>query len=161
MIIFIECIILCLMFTAMVAIMMKNPIATLYNYPPKIQERVKSLEQYKGKIPTNKNKVVTKSLVALFIIILFSLILRYINGYTTFIEGFGYSLLIWTVVNVYDAVVMDIIWFCHSKKVIIEGTEDMKNEYHNYMFHIKQSLIGMIIGSVVCVFIGLVLHFIL
>ena len=161
MIIFVECIILCLIFTAMVALMMNNPIATLYNYPPKIQERVKSLKQYKDKIPTNKNKFVTKSLAALFIVILFSLILRYINGYTTFVEGFGYSFFIWSVVNVYDAVVMDIIWFCHSKKVILEGTEDMIKEYHDYMFHIKQSLIGMIIGSVVCIFIGIVIHFIL
>jgi len=161
MIIFIECIILCLVFTVMVAIMMKNPIATLYNYPPKIQERVKSLEEYKDKIPTKKNKIVTKSLVAVFIVILFSLILRYINGYTTFIEGFGYSFLIWTVVNIYDAVFMDIIWFCHSKRVIIAGTEDMEKEYHDYMYHIKQSLIGMIIGSVVCVLIGIVIHFIL
>lgn len=161
MIIFIECIILCLIFTMMVAMMMKNPIATLYNYPPKIQERVKSLKQYKDKIPTNKNKVVTKSLVALFIVILFSLILRCINGYTTFLEGFGYSFIIWTIVNIYDAVFMDIIWFCHSKKVIIEGTEDMVEEYHDYMFHIKQSLIGMVIGASVCILIGLVIHFVL
>lgn len=161
MIIFIECIVLCFVFTCMVAIMMKNPIATLYNYPPKIQERVKSLSQYKDKIPTNKNKVVTKSLVSLCILILFSLILRYVNGYTTFVEGFGYSLIIWTSVNIYDAIFMDIVWFCHSKKVIIEGTEDMIKEYHDYWYHIKQSLIGMVIGSIVCIFIGLIIQFVL
>ena len=161
MIIFVECVILCLIFTGSVAMMMKNPIATIYNYPPKIQERVKSLKQYKDKIPTNENKVTTKSLVALFIVILFSLILRYINGYTTFLQGFGYSFLIWTVVNVYDMVFMDIVWFCHSKKVIIKGTEDMTKEYHDYMFHIKQSLIGMMIGASVCILIGLVIQFVL
>ena len=42
MIIVIECIVLCALFTLMVYIMSKNPIATLYNYPPKVQERVKS-----------------------------------------------------------------------------------------------------------------------
>lgn len=161
MIIFIECLILCLVFTGMVCIMMRNPIATLYNYPPKIQERVKSLEQYKGKIPTNKNKVWTKSLVALAIVVIFSLILRYINGYTTFKEAFIYSFVIWTIVNIYDAVVMDIIWFCHSKKAVLEGTEDMVKEYHDYMYHIKQSMIGEIIGASVCIIIGLVIHFVL
>ena len=30
--------------------MSREPIKTLYNYPPKIQERVKSLEEYKDKI---------------------------------------------------------------------------------------------------------------
>ena len=42
MIIVIESIILCALFTLMVFIMSRKPINTLYNYPPKIQERVKS-----------------------------------------------------------------------------------------------------------------------
>ena len=46
-IIIIETIILGLLFTIMVYKMSRNPIKELYNYPPKIQERVKSLEQYK------------------------------------------------------------------------------------------------------------------
>lgn len=55
MIVLVECILLCVFFTVMVYIMSRNPIATLYNYPPKIQERVKSIEEYKDKIPTTKN----------------------------------------------------------------------------------------------------------
>jgi len=161
MIIVIECIALCLLFTLMVYIMSRKPIETLYNYPPKIQERVKSMEEYKDKIPTTKNKIVAKSLAAILIVIIVSLILRYINGYTTFIEGFGYSLLIWTIINIYDAVVMDIIWFCHSPEFVFKGTEDMVKEYHNYWFHIKESLKGEVIGAIVCVVIGLVIQFVL
>lgn len=161
MIIFIECIVLCLVFTLMVCIMAKNPIATLYNYPPKIQERVKSLDEYKDKIPTNKNKILAKSLASVLIIVIVSLILRYINGYTTFREAFINSFIIWTVVNVYDVVVMDIIWFCHDKRFRFKGTEDMEKEYKNYMFHIKGSLFGEIIGLVICVITGLIIHFII
>lgn len=161
MIILIECVVLCAIFTLFVYIMSRNPIATLYNYPPKIQERVKSLEEYKDKIPTTQNKFVAKSFAAISIVIIVSLILRYINGYTTFTEGFGYSFLIWTIVNIYDAVVMDICWFCHSKEFVFKGTEDMTKEYHDYWFHIKESLIGEIIGGIVCILIGLVIHFLL
>lgn len=161
MVILIECIVLCLVFTLMVCIMARNPIATLYNYPPKIQERVKSLDEYKDKIPTNKNKVVAKTFAALMIVIIVSLILRYVNGYTTFREAFFASVIIWTVVNIYDAVVMDIIWFCHDTRFRFKGTEDMEAEYTNYMFHIKESLKGEIIGISVCIIIGLVVHFIL
>ena len=161
MVILIECIVLCLFFTLMVCIMAKNPIATLYNYPPKIQERVKSLEEYRDKIPTNKNKVVAKTFAALMIIIIISLILRYVNGYTTFKEAFFNSAIIWTVVNIYDVVVMDIIWFCHDERFRVKGTEDMEAEYTNYMFHIKEGLKGEIIGISVCIIIGLVLNFIL
>ena len=56
MILVIESIILCVLFTIMVYIMSREPIKTLYNYPPKIQERVKSLDEYKDKIPTQKKQ---------------------------------------------------------------------------------------------------------
>ena len=55
MIILIESVILCAIFTLMVFIMSRKPINTLYNYPPRIQERVKSLDEYKDSIPTQKN----------------------------------------------------------------------------------------------------------
>lgn len=44
MIIVIESAALCLIFTLMVYFMSRDPIKTLYNYPPNIQERVKSLD---------------------------------------------------------------------------------------------------------------------
>ena len=47
MILIIESIARCILFTIMVYIMSRNPIKTLYNYPPKIQERVKTLDEYK------------------------------------------------------------------------------------------------------------------
>lgn len=161
MIVVIECIILCLIFTLMVFMMAKDPIKTLYNYPPKIQERVKSLDMYKDKIPTTGNMLFAKVGVSIFIVILVSLILKYINGYNTFNEAFINGFLIWTIVNTYDAVVMDICWFCQDKRFVFKGTEDMIDEYHNYWFHIKESLIGEVIGLVLCVIIGLVIQFIL
>lgn len=161
MIIFIEIIVLCLFFTLGVCVMAKEPIKTLYNYPPKIQERVKSLDMYKGKIPTTKNMIVTKLLASFIILIIVSLILRYINGCETFLEAFLTGFIIWTSVNVYDCVVMDIIWFCHDKRFIFKGTEDMIDEYHNYFFHIKGSLIGEVIGTVVCLIAALIVNFIL
>lgn len=161
MILIIESIALCILFTIMVYIMSRNPIKTLYNYPPKIQERVKMLDEYKDKIPTQKNKVFAKSVASILIIAIISLILRYVNGYRTFIEGFGYGFLLWTIVNIYDAVVMDIIWFCHDPYFVFKGTEDMVDEYHNYWFHIKGSLIGEVLALVICAIVGLVIQFIL
>lgn len=161
MIIVIESIVLCVIFTIMVYIMSRKPITTLYNYPPKIQERVKSLDRYKDKIPTTQNKIIVKFIASIFIVIIVSLILRYINGYTTFIKGFGYGFLIWSIVNIYDALVIDICWFCHSKEFVLKGTEDMTKEYHNYWFHIKESLKGELIALIVCAIVGLVIQYIL
>ena len=161
MIFVIEAIVLCVLFTLMVFTMAKDPIKTLYNYPPKIQERVKSLPQYQGKIPTQKNKIAAKLGASVLFVIILSLILRYVNGYTTFLEGFGYGFLLWTIVNAWDAIVLDICWFCQDPRFVFPGTEDMVEEYHNYWFHIKGSLIGEGIALVICTVVGLVIQFVL
>ena len=161
MIIFIESIVLCVIFTLMVYAMSREPIKTLYNYPPKIQEKVKTLEEYKDKIPTQKNKIVAKIVASIIFLIIICLILRYINGYTSFKESFGYGFLLWTIVNLYDAIVLDIIWFCHDKHFVFKGTEDMVDEYHNYWFHIKGFFIGEALALIICALAGVIIHFIL
>ena len=50
---------------------------------------------------------------------------------------------------------IDCIWFSHSRRIIIKGTEDMEDEYHNYVYHIKESLKGMVIGIPVCFLTGI------
>ena len=161
MIIVIESIILCLLFTLMVYAMSRDPIKTLYNYPPKIQERVKSLDEFEDKIPTQENKVVAKVLASIIFLIIICFILRYINGYTTFIESFKYGFLLWTIVNLYDAIVLDVIWFCHDKHFVFKGTEDMVEEYKNYWFHIKGFLIGELLALFICTLAGIIIQFIL
>lgn len=94
MILAIESAVLCAAFTLMVYLMSREPIKSLYNYPPKIQERVKSLEEYKDQIPTQKNKLAAKLVACVLFIIVLSLILRYINGYTSFLQAFGYGFLL-------------------------------------------------------------------
>ena len=158
MVLMIEGIILCVVFTLMVFVMSRKPINTLYNYPPKIQERVKSLDEYKDSIPTQKNKIAAKLIACVLFVLVLSLILRYINGYTTFIEAFGYGFLLWTIVNLWDVIVLDIIWFCHDPRFVFKGTEDMVQDYHDYLFHIKGFFIGEALALVICALSGLVVH---
>ena len=161
MIIFIESITLCILFTIMIYFISKEPIKTLYNYPPKIQKRVKSIKEYQDKIPTENNKFSAKITASIIFVIILSLILRYINGYTTFKETFIYGFILWTIVNLYDLIILDIIWFCHDKRFIFKGTEDMVKEYHNYWFHIKGFLIGEILALIICSITGLIITYIL
>ena len=157
----IESAVLCLVFTLMVYLMSRDPLKTVYNYPPKIQERVMSLEEYKDKIPSNENKIVIKLIACIIFLAILAFILKYVNGYDTFIEAFSYGFLLWTIVNLYDAIVLDIIWFCHDKHFVIKGTEDMVEEYHNYAFHLKGFLIGEGLALVICALAGLVVQFVL
>ena len=159
--IIIESILLCIFFTIMVFIMSRDPIKTLYNYPPKVQERVKSLKEYKDLITTKENKLFTKVMASIIFLIIICVVLRYINGYTSFKDSFGYGFLLWTIVNLYDVLVLDIIWFCNDKYFVLKGTEDMVEEYHNYWFHIKGFIIGEILGLIICFISGIIIHFIL
>ena len=161
MIILMESVVLCLIFTLMVFLMSRDPIKTLYNYPPKIQERVQSLDAYKDQIPTQKNKVAAKCIASVLFVIVLSLILRYVNGYTTFLQAFGYGFLLWTVVNLWDVIVLDILWFCHDPHFVFKGTEDMVQAYHDYWFHIKGFFIGEALALIVCALAGLFVQFVL
>ena len=161
MIIAIESIVLCLVFTLMVYFMSREPIKTLYNYPPKIQERVRSLDAYKDQIPTEKNKAAAKIGASILFVIILSLLMRYVNGCTTFVQAFGYGFLLWTIVNLWDVIVLDILWFCHDPRFVFKGTEDMTADYHDYMFHIKGFLIGEVLALAVCALAGLVVQFVL
>ena len=155
-----EGIVLCVLFTIMVFIMSREPIKTLYNYPPKIQERVKSLDEYKDKIPTNENKIGAKLIASIIILIIACVVVRFINKCDTFLDGFITAFVLWSVVNIYDAIVLDCIWFCHDKQFVFKGTEDMTKEYHDYWFHIKGSLIGEFLGLVICLIVGLIVSLI-
>ena len=160
MIVLTESVILCGLFTLMVFIMSRKPINTLYNYPPRIQERVKSLDEYKDSVPTKKNKIAVKLIACILFVVILSLILRFINGYTNFLAAFGFGFLLWTIVNLWDVIVLDIIWFCHDPRFVFKGTEDMVKDYHDYWFHIKGFFIGEVLALVVCALAGLVVHFV-
>ena len=161
MIIVIESVVLCAVFTLMVYLMSREPIKTLYNYPPRIQERVKSLDEYKDRIPTRKNKLAAKLGASVLFVIILSLILCYVNGCTTFLQAFGAGFLLWTVVNLWDLLVLDILWFCHDKHFVFKGTEDMVSDYHDYFFHAKGFFIGEALALIVCALAGLVVRFVL
>ncbi len=161
MILAIESVILCLLFTGMVYLLSRDPIQTLYNYPPAIQARVKSLPRYEGRIPTQRKKVGAKLIASALFVVVLALILRYVNGYTTFYQAFGYGFLLWTVVNLWDLVVLDILWFCHDPHFVFPGTEDMVSDYHDYGFHLRGFCIGEGLALLVCALAGLAVRFIL
>ncbi len=50
--------------------------------------------------------------------------------------------------------VVDTIWFCHSKWWIIPGTEDMVEAYHDYAFHWKWFFLGLLTILPVSLIIG-------
>lgn len=152
-----EAVLLCLLFTAVVVpSVIKDPLAWVSDYPPAIEQRAKEL----GLIPAQKKRfsasvLARKAAAGLLMVLVLTVALIHLNGAESFWQGFVLSYGLFAVVVWYDALVLDCLWFCHSKKAVIPGTEDMTESYHDYWFHIKMSLIGMLLGLPVSLATGL------
>lgn len=119
-----------------------------YDYPKAVRDRMRTLPQYAGRLPTRQFNVKKKVLAALFCVAFFLCMAR-VAGLRAFWPTTGYSFALWTVINFYDALVLDTIWFCHNEKIRFPGTEDMVSDYENPKKHWVDFGIGSVIGAAV------------
>lgn len=151
MILLIECIVCCLVFHLLIALVhKKDNLLMAGSYPPKVRERLREM----GVIPKeqksrfSEKEIIRKVVGVLVFSVIIAFIMIFVNRQKEFTGSFLSVLAISLSITWYDAIVMDCIIFCHDKSKIIEGTEDLAEEYHNYLFHIKQSLIGTVISVI-------------
>ena len=121
----IESFIACALFTLFVFLMSRNPIKSIFNYPPAIIERCDQLGLVDASNRPGGVGFYVKKIVAMIIFgVLLGLLVRYVNGCETFLCGALTAYALWVVVNWFDALVLDCLWFCHDKHFIIPGTEE-------------------------------------
>ena len=145
--ILIESLVVCLLFFFFLFVMSRRPMNLLFNYPPAIIERCRSLGLVNEDTQTFGIPHYGEKCSALIVFGIFlGILARTFNGCSTFWEGAIIAYVLWCVVDWFDAIVLNCMWFCHDKHFIIPGTEDMTEEYHNYWFHIKGGFIGMLLG---------------
>jgi hypothetical protein len=150
MILFIQCIILCILFTILILpAQYRNPLTQFASYPTAIKKRIYELPQYKDFISSVEHKNWKRKILSTLLIVMLLAVIVYFSGKRTFETAFFHVFVLFLVVNLYDLIVLDLIIFCHSKKLMIAGTEDMKAEYRNPMHHIIGALKGCAIGTVV------------
>jgi len=149
----IQCIALCIIFTFLILLpLFRNPLSQIFSYPPAIRKRVESLPQYKDTFADTKKKNIFQKIAGAVIAVFLLAGLAYFSGKTCFISAFLHVFILFSVVNLYDLIILDFIIFAHSKKVVIPGTEDMVNEYKNPIHHIKSACKGIIISVVAATF---------
>lgn len=134
---------------------LKDPLSSIGDYPPAIQDRCVELGliDQRGKRFSTAD-LIRKGIAMIVMAFVMALVVKHVNGAEIFWQGFVDTYLVWFIIDWYDALVLDCGWFCHSKKVRIPGTEDME-EYQDYLFHIKQSCIGMVLGVPIALVVGL------
>lgn len=156
-----ECIVFCAAFTIFnLTYLFKKPLDWFYDYPDEVQARMRTLPQYEGKIPEKKNNYKKKKIPAAIIFIIILSLIVWFSGARNFASAVLYTFALFMVINFYDALVLDTIYFCHSKKVRYPGTEDMIKEYENPKKHwigfLKGTgfavLISLIVGGIIAIF---------
>ena len=125
----------------------------LYNYPPAIKERAIErgiIAQEELDTTAKKNKIAG----LLGMMLLAIVITCAVNKQYTFSAGFWQSYIFLNAFSLFDALVIDTIWFCHGTWWVIPGTEDMKDAYHDYAFHWKWFFLGLISSLPLAAIIG-------
>lgn len=146
----IECIIACFLFTLMIVpSLFRNPVSHIMSYPREIRRRVESLAQYQDTIRQTKTRHLSLKIASVFVFAILLALTAYYSGAADFWSAFRHVFIIFLSVNLYDVFILDLLFFCHSSKVIIPGTEDMVNEYRNPVHHIKGGFAGLAIGTFV------------
>lgn len=160
MILAIEIIVLCALFSVIIIIgTRKNPLGGLHNLPKAIQERVADLPEYKDKNVqvVSAKKRILKKIPALILLAFIFCAMIYGAGARTFLQGFLYTFVLWTAVKLYVTLVLNCGWYAHTPSVWIKGTEDMKTEYRNYKFYLSSIPRSLAAGAVVSVLVGVVI----
>lgn len=161
MILFVECVISCAVFTLIILpSLYKDPIKHIMSYPKEIRDRVENLPQYKDVIKVEEKRHLSVKLIAVLIFAIILAVVAYYSGAKSFKSAYIHVFILFFVVNIYDMIVLDIGLFCHSKRTRIPGTEDMDKEYKNPWHHIRGAVIGIVIGTIVALLSGAIVHII-
>ena len=125
MMIIIQLVLFCLLFTLMVRLSaIGGGINALYFYPKAVQQKAFSLGITDEKMMKRKKTVFFIPFLSVLLIALL-LIIGLWNGVKDFWTAYFQSLLFLEVMNWYDGIVIDRLWVGHSRFWIIPGTEEI------------------------------------
>ena len=154
MIFWIECLAACVLFTIALELVAAGRREVFVNdYPPIVTDRLRKLNIVSEKPPARRSDIIRKAVAVVVYAIVFALVLRFINGITTFSKAAITAYLLWLVVDWYDFLVIDILMAPFDK--FYKMAQVSAFEKSAVWFHFKGSVRGMIIGLVFAPVVGL------
>lgn len=123
------------------------------DYPPVVTDKLRALQLVAETPPTKKSDIVRKAVATVIFALLFALVLRFINGITTFLHAACTAYLLWLVVDWYDFLVVDVLLAPFDKFYKLAKVNTF--EKSAVLFHCKASLRGMVLGLVFALLVGL------
>ncbi|MGN1119062.1 MAG: hypothetical protein ACI4Q4_01815 [Oscillospiraceae bacterium] len=122
------------------------------DYPPVVTEKLRQKGMIAEKPPTKKSDIIRKAIAIIIYAVLFALVLRYVNGITTFLNGALTAYALWLVVDWYDFLVIDVLLAPFDKFYKESGVSAFNKSAVG--FHCKGSIKGMLIGIVFAPVVG-------
>ena len=153
----IECIIICVIMWFVCFLLTGNDYKNLNglrSYPIEVQDIIKENKKYKDKIkPINMIKVFISNLVMFSIILfIFGLFIKTEN----FIGNFINVLILGEVLNLFDLIVIDLLWWRNTKRIRFSDIPE-KEKYQNPKQHIDSFVRGIIMYLIISVIDGIIL----
>lgn len=153
MIFLIESIVACVLFTVALKLASAGRREVFINdYPPVVSDKLRELHLVAEKPPAKKSDIVRKLVALVVYSLLFALLLRFVNGITTFWGAAVTAYLLWVVVNWYDFLVVDILSAPFDKFYQLAKVSAFDRSA--VWFHCKASLRGMILGLIFAPIVG-------
>lgn len=154
---FIELLILCLVFFILCYLGTGTDEKNLKNYmsyPDEVQGEIKEIQEYQGKY---KQPSKTSTFMANFIIftILF-LVLGLKIRQTSFVQNFIALLFLGQVLNIFDLVVIDLLWWRNTKRIRLTKIPE-KAPYQNPKKHVESFLRAMVMYFLIALVDGYIL----
>lgn len=151
----IESIAACVLFTVLLEIATVNRREVFVNdYPPVVTDKLRQIGLIAENPPAKKSDIIRKLIAIIIYAVLFALLLRYVNGITTFLKGALTAYALWLVVDWYDFLVVDILLAPFDKFYKRAGISAF--EKSAVWFHCKASIRGMVIGIIFAPIVGFI-----
>lgn len=155
MIFLMESVAACAVFTLLIKLISHNRQEVFTNdYPPVVTNKLREQGLIAEKPPAKQKDIIRKVTALVIFAILFALLMRHVNGITTFGEAALTVYGLWLVVDWYDFFVMDILLAPFDKFYKASGVSAFDRSA--VAFHFKGSVRGMALGIICAVLVGLI-----
>lgn len=153
----VEAIVLCLLFFAICILGTgtdEKNLKSYSSYPDEVTDRIKEIKEYQGKYREKDKKDVWIGNFILFLILF--IILGIPIKEKNFIHNFISVLILGQTLNIFDLIVIDLLWWRNSKRIRLSKISQ-KELYQNPKKHIEAFLRAVVLYFVVAVVDGYIL----
>jgi len=157
MLLMVECIIICLVMWLICFLSTgtdEKNLLGLRSYPIEVQDIIRNSKKFKDKVkPTNLIKVfITNLIMFIIVFLILGIFVKADNFGTNFVN----VLILGEVLNLFDLVVIDLLWWRNTKRIRFSDIPE-KEKYQNPKQHIDSFLRGIVMYLLVALIDGIIL----